>query len=534
MSLLPTFIFYFSPCFFFLGLILLLGGVLQQRRWSALVGMGLLLVIGVSVLIRFYVAAQGGTAALALMGAYVSGYQYDPRSESAHPALLATRPEVEIERQLEALVGRRGAAPLRSDSVLVDYEVEDVRITGWTDPYPVGRIKAQLIFADGRQAEETFELLAGGSSSMLLPWLPEATVQITGWRESPLASFFQEPAPITDISDTPPPVVLRTVAEIETNVLNSATELVDGAVPSDIATDGRLLLDVDIRSPEKRHLHNQMLLYSPDGSLSLLTPSFISTRGSFSPDGTRILYAHSEQAGEALELVVREPSGKLTTLTTTDWHTHHWVSDDEIAYSADGWLYLHSLAGTRRQLIRAAPESISSSRYFRLSPNGNQLAYSDGEARLWLLSVASGEKELIGWEVSEHSFGAGMAWNATGDRLAYSTVNSTTLPTQAEVWVQDLATKRSILLARFPPSNQTGYLESFGKVCWANEKIVLFAAAQAGTNVRLLAARADGTALWDITPPDLTIPFAELACANGFLAVPTTRTQLQMLVVEAR
>lgn len=540
-----AFYFYFLPCFFVLALILLVAGVLQRRRWSLFLGIGLSLLICVSVSIRFYVAGEGVSGGLALMGAYVSDYQYDPRSESAHPALVATPPEVKIERQLRALLGRRGAAPLRSDSALVDYEVEDVHITGWTGPYPVATIKTRLRFADGSQALEKIKLHAAGGSSLLLPWLPEATVQIIGWRESPLASFFGESAPITPISDTPAPVVLRMVAEIETNVrnvLNSPTESVESAIPSDITSDGRLLLDVRIRSAEKEERNSQMLLYAPDGTLShstglrAATSSWLSARGVFSPDGKRILYAQT-RVGEPHKLMVREASRKQSSepavLATGVRATHHWVSDEEIAYRADESIYLHSLKGTPRQLTEGAPESLTISRYFRLSPSGNQLAYSDASARLWLLSVSSGEKKVIGWDVFEHSFGAGMAWNANGDKLAYSSLNRSTLPTQAEVWVRDVADDHSILLARFPAAEQDGYA-SFGKVCWANEKIVLFAVEQPqpDSDVRLLAASADGTALWDVTPPDLSIPFAELACANGFLAVPTTRTQLQLLAID--
>lgn len=517
----------------------------KRRRWPLFLSIGLLLLICVSSSIGFYVTPDG--SALALMGAYVNGYQYHPRSESINSALITRRPEVQIERQLQALVGQRGPAPLRSDRVLTGYEMENVHITGLWGRYPIATIKTRLRFADGSQAVEYFERHSGIGSKLLLPgWLP-ATRQITGWQGSPFGSFFREPAPVTPISDTPAPVVLRRVAEIETNVaavLDLPTESVNFAIPSDITTDGRLLLDVSIHNAEKDEQHSEMLLYAPDDSLSpstrlrALTSSWLVARGVFSPDGTRILYAQT-QVDQPYQLMVREASGtqssELAILTTGVRASHHWVSDEEITYKADELIYQHSLSGTRRQLTQIAPNSLAIRGDFRLSPNGNHLTYSDAPGRLWLFSVASGEKKVIGWDVFGPSSGAGMAWNANGDKLVYSSQNWTTLPGQAEVWVQDVADGQAapILLARFPAVGEDDYA-TFGKVCWANEEIVLFAAEEfpRNSNVRLLAASTDGTALWDVTPPDLSVPFAALACANGFLAVPTTRTQLQLLAIE--
>lgn len=151
-----------------------------------------------------------------------------------------------------------------------------------------------------------------------------------------------------------------------------------------------------------------------------------------------------------------------------------------------------------------------------MSPGGDYLAYSDTEGRLWLTTIDGGDAQPIGWDVHEPSWGAGMAWDAAGKRLAYSTFNRTTRPDQAGVWIWDTETDQATLLARSGP----GFLEdskaNFGKVCWAGDQTVLFAAQRPNrSDVRLLAAAADGSGLWDVTPAGVTIPFAdELALAQ--------------------
>jgi hypothetical protein len=61
---------------------------------------------------------------------------------------------------------------------------------------------------------------------------------------------------------------------------------------------------------------------------------------------------------------------------------------------------------------------------------------------------------------------------------------------------------------------------------------LLFAARRLNReDVRLLAAAVDGSGLWAVTPPGVTIPFACTACHHGYVVVPTSRTQFELLQV---
>jgi hypothetical protein len=522
-------LFSLAPWLLLFSLILLGWGLWQRKRSISLIGASLALMGLASILISFYRAGLGVDAAVTLVRAYASGYEYDPLTESPDPALMVSRPEVIIQRQLDALVGQTGPAPLRSDTALVGYELGQVRVCGWLSEYPMAHVTAKLKFADGSQQSEQFELVGGGSI-LLLPWFGETTWQITGWRGSPLAKLLKEPAPVTSLGTSQPPVELHPIASVDAGALEQEVGSIDIAVPSDIANDGRLLFDGDIRTEEGRR--NQLMLRHPDGELERLAQTFLSARGKFSPDGKRVLYVRSRQ-GKSIHLAVLDADGEVNEIAAVDWMTHHWVDEDRIAYNANGQVQLYSLAdGTPKSLASLLPESLVRSRYFRVAPGGQHLAYSDADGRLWLLTVDSGEIQPLGWDVSELSWGSGMAWDAAGERLAYSAFNRTTLPDQAEVWVRHVESDAATLLARSGPDFLEDSNVNFGKVCWANDRTVLFAAHRLNRrDVRLLAAAADGSGLWDVTPPGLTIPFPELTCAAGYVAVPTQRTRLELLKI---
>lgn len=524
-------LFYLAPWLLLFSLILLGWGLWQRKRSISLVGASLALMGLASILIPLYRAGLGVDAAVTLVRAYATGYEYEPPTESPDPALMVSRPDVIIQRQLDALVGQTGPAPLRSDTALVGYELGQVRVCGWLSEYPVAHVTAKLKFANGSQQSKQF-VLVGGGSILLLPWFGETTWQITGWRGSPLAKLLKEPVPATSLGMTQPPIELHPIASVDAGALEQEVGSVDIAVPSDIANDGRLLFDQDVRTKEGSCILNRLILRHPSGELERLAQTYISTRGKFSSNGKHIAYVRSQQ-GESLHLVVRDAGGDVKEIGMVNWMTHHWVDDDQVAYSANGQVQLYSLAdGTQKSLASLSPESLVRSRYFRVAPGGQHLAYSDTDGRLWLLAVDSGVVRPFGWDVSELSWGSGMAWDAPGERLAYSAFNRTTLPDQAEVWVRHAESDAATLLARSGPGFLGDSNVNFGKVCWADDRTVLFAAHRLNrSDVRLLAAAADASGLWDVTPAGLAIPFPELTCAGGYIAVPTQRTRLELLKI---
>lgn len=467
----------------------------------------------------------------ALLQAYTVGYSYDADEGAPNRDLIGSRPDVLIRRQLDALVGRHGPAPLKEDTALVGYDLGQVHTTEWTSGYgfPLAHVEARLRFDDGSEQVEQFKFESGGGSNFLLLWW-ELSQQVSGWRASPLDHLFAEAAPATPLSDAGAPIQLQPLASVAAGEGTDSESYVDIAVPSDISSNGRLLFDQDVRNKEGSTIYNWMRLRHPDGTMEPLAQTPLSAQGMFSPNGTRVLYVRSRRAGDPLWLVVREVGGTEQEIATVDWMTHHWVDAEHVAYSSEGQIVLHSLVdGSTQRLATLADEMMAISRYFRVAPGGERVAYSDGDNHLWVLDVQSGNTQPIGWDVSERGWGAGMMWDARGERLAYSALNSQTLPDQAEVWLWNARSGHSTLLARAAPGLLNSEHVAFGEVCWAGEETVMFIADRYETgDLKLLAAATDGSGLWDVTPDGLNILYAEVTCARGHVAAPSGRTQLEL------
>jgi anti-sigma factor RsiW len=514
------------------GLALLGVGLLWRRRrvvWR--VGAGVLAGGLVAMALRFALMGLGPGSTVTLLRALTLGLRYDPRVNPPPAAVWSYRPETYIGRQLDALIGRTGPSPLREDAALAGYELLEVRISRPREWGTRARVTARLDWRDGSEETRSFPLIGSGPSFLRLLLGDTTGVWVGDWRNSPLDALLTDPAPAVPLSEGAAPFVLAPIDTIDAGALEESAGYVDIAVPSDIAADGRVLFDQDVRSTEGSRSVNRLMLYRPGGGAQQIAETFLSARGAFSLDGRRVLYVDS-QKGSPSRLMVWDGGASLS-LGEIDWMTHHWVGDDTVAYSARDRAYLHSLVNGSRQSLATLPVGDTvRAWYFRVAPDGEHIAYSTADGGLWLRSVSDGSVAFLGWDVSELSWGAGMAWDARGERLAYSTMNRTTLPDQAALWVRDIHDSAPLLLARSAPGFLDDDYVPFGKVCWVGEGTVLFAADRPNKgDVRLLAAAVDGSGLWDVTPSGLSIPFAEVACSHGYVVVPTSRTQLELLQI---
>ncbi len=468
------------------------------------------------------------------------GYRYEPAIRAPDAHLIPHRPEVIVDRQLAALIGKTGPSPLQADTPLQDYAIDAVEIADWTRRWPTANVEVTLTFADGTTEQHTLALESRGGHYLYLPPLGEIPVSAADWYapESSLAPLLQAPAPGTPVRTDAAPVTLSLVTEVDTTVLQGVEPNTSFAVVSDISTSGDMLLDVDLRKDEA-HTGSALLLHRIDGTTTTLTETFVSARGVFAPDGESIAYVRSTEAGRPLRLVVRAPDGSEQVVSSVDWMTQHWASNSLLAYSYHERAYLYDLPRQdATPMADLMPEDRIGSRFFLVSPLGDRVAYVDFDGRLWVKELASGNQQQIGWDVSDLSWGAGMAWSPDGTQLVYTTSNNVTLPNQQEVWVWDTVSGRSTLLARtgveFIPV-ASGTTVRLGGACWAGNDTVVFAAHNleySNEAVYLFAARADGRGLWSITPPELHIPFGEIRCANGYIAVNPSRTIVYLYRIE--
>ncbi|MFO7684364.1 MAG: hypothetical protein R6X34_30405 [Chloroflexota bacterium] len=202
-------------------------------------------------------------------------------------------------------------------------------------------------------------------------------------------------------------------------------------------------------------------------------------------------------------LVVREANGEEDIITSVDWMTHHGLGDDQIAYSHNSTVYLHDLRSGERRALAQVPSHEFHGQHFRVSPNGEHLAYADLDNRLWVKDVSSGEQQTIGWEVSDLGWGSGLAWRDDGQQLLFTTHNRTTLPDQQELWLWDTVSGETHLLVRAGSGFLGSHAEnpvSLSQACWVDEETVLFAANDYRESIHLLAARTDGSGVWDVMP----------------------------------
>jgi hypothetical protein len=470
------------------GLALLGVGLLwRRRRLVRRIGAGVLAAGVVAMALRLALMGLGLASTVTLLRTFTFGLRYDPGVNPPPAAVWSYRPETYV--------------------------------------------AARLAFDDGSEDMRLFSLRGSGPSFLTLLLGDTTGGWVGGWRESPLDALLQGPAPAVPLSEGAAPFVLAPIDTIDAGVLEESAGYVSIAVPSDVAADGRVLFDQDVRSAGGGRSANRLMLYRPGGSVQQVAETYLPARGVFSPDRRRILYTESEK-GEPPRLMAWD-GGAAFLLGEIDWMTYHWVDDDTVAYSARDRAYLYSLLnGSRRSLVTLPRGQTVRARYFRIAPDGEHIAYSSADGGLWLRSVSDESATFLGWDVSEIGWGAGMAWDARGERLAYTTMDRTTLPDQAALWVRDIHADAPVLLARWAPGFLDDGYVSFGKACWVDEGTVLFVAdLRNRDDVRLLAAAVDGSGLWDVTPSGATIPLPYTACNDGYVVVPTSRTQLELLQV---
>jgi hypothetical protein len=213
--------------------------------------------------------------------------------------------------------------------------------------------------------------------------------------------------------------------------------------------------------------------------------------------------------------------------------THHWVGENQLAYSDNGVAYLHDLdSDERRALVSLPPHEFRGGQHFRVSPDGERIAYADFNDRLWVEEIESGRRQAIGWNVTTLGWEPGLVWRDDGEQLFFTTRNNTTLPDQAELWLWDAAGGKARLLVRTGPGFLGSDAETVARLwraCWINDGTVLLVANLGGyrNDVHLLAAATDGGGVWDVTPDDKP-PFPYSYCAHGWLALNTLRTTVDL------
>jgi len=509
-------------------LILSAAGLVWRRHKAGKIA---LLLAGL-LLLLVSVAYANGDVSWRLLPTLLTGYQYEPNTAPPDPRLVPRRPELIIERQLAALVGQTGAAPLRPDTALAAYEIEAVHIDDWHKyHWLTAVIDATLTFADGSQEQVPLTLPAKGGGYILVPFFGEVNRYAFAWYapESSLGHLLQTTASATPLSDGSPPLILEEINTID--VAARQLEHVDPqtsfASVSDISVVGGMLLDVDLRQ-DKTSVGSAILLHTT-GKTETLGETQISARAVFAPDGQRLAYIRSPRP---LQLVVREANGEEDVITNIDWMTHHWVGNNQIAYSQNNIVYLHDLSSGERRALAEVPSHEYHGQYFRVSPDGQRLAYADLDNRLWVKDLSSGEQQAIGWDVRQIGWGSGLAWRDDGQQLLFTSRNNTTLPDQQALWLWDAASGETRLLMQVVPgflgsSEQTAV--HLGQPCWADEETVLFAATLRHhlDDVHLLAARTDGRDMWNVTPDDAPL-YPDLHCANGYVAANSGRTAVTL------
>jgi hypothetical protein len=222
--------------------------------------------------------------------------------------LVPRRPDLIIERQLAALAGQTGPAPLHPDSPLVEYQIEAVHIDWQNRQWLTAVLDTSLTFANGKQERVPLTLPAKGGSYILIPVLGEVNRRAYAWYapESSLGRLLQTPTPVTSLRHDTPPVTLRLAGSASITSLAGVNPNSSFVVASDVRTADMLLLDVDLRQ-EETHTGNALLRHT-DGETEILTNTWVSARALFSPDGERIAYVSSRQ-NRPLQLIVRQTDG---------------------------------------------------------------------------------------------------------------------------------------------------------------------------------------------------------------------------------
>lgn len=518
------------PFIFVLGIVGLIWYRRRLGKFAALSAVLLLLLLGAAYL--------NGDVSWRLFPALMNGYHYSPADEIPDARLVPRRPELIVERQLAALVGQTGSPPLRQEIALVDYAVDAVHIEDWHNrQWLTADLDTTLIFADGSQEKVSLSLPAKGGSYILFPLLGEINRSAYAWYapESGLGHLLQTPATVTFLRDESPPITLQLVDSVDVASLAGVNPDASLAVVSDISADLTLLLDVDLRR-EQTKTGNALLLL--DGEQPhRLAETWLSARAIFAPDGERLAYIRSRR-NRSLQLVVQESNGEEQVISAVDWMTHHWVGNDQIAYSQNGVAYLHNLNNDEtRSLVDLPPHDFMGGQKFRVSPDGGRIAYEDFDGRIWIKSLLSGEQQPIGWDLSELGWGPGMAWRNDGQQLLYTTRNITTLPGQQELWLWDAASDESRLIVRDGPGflgNSEDDLVNLGNACWVNDETILLVAYVPGykDDVHLLTAQSDGSGIWDVTP-DAGLFYPELHCSSRYVAVNTSRTSIDLYQINS-
>ncbi|MBE2224909.1 MAG: hypothetical protein IAF02_25435 [Anaerolineae bacterium] len=186
-------ILFFAAWLLLLVLVLAVAGLVWRRHRA---GKIVLLLAGLLLLLVGMAYAKGDVS-WRLLPTLVSGYHYQPNTETPDPRLVPRRPELIIERQLAALVGQTGTAPLRADTALADYKIEAVHIDNWPKyHWLTAVVDTTLIFADGSQEQVPLSLPAKGGSYILVPFFGEVNRYAFAWYapESSLGHLLQTAA----------------------------------------------------------------------------------------------------------------------------------------------------------------------------------------------------------------------------------------------------------------------------------------------------------------------------------------------------
>jgi hypothetical protein len=520
-----SFILYFAPWLLLFTCILGIIALSSRRRPA---GKAIGLCAGL-LLLLLIIAFAFGDISWRLIPAFINGYTYHPQTETPDSLLVPRRPDLIIERQLNALIGQMGTAPLSSDSPLLTYQIETVHIDNW-HYWPTAVLDTTLTFANGRQLTITITIPTKGGTLINIPFIGEVSRNAYAWYapESNLAPLLQTAAPVTPIRSDSPPISLQFITTADVTNLPNVNPQTSYLSAADISATGDLLLDVDLREGQTT-IGNALLLQSND-RIETLANTFISTRATFAPDG-QIAYIRS-QKNRPLQLVVRRENGEEMVITAVDWLTQHWLNNHQIAYSHNNLAFLYNLnSGHTFPLAQLPSHEFMGGQHFRVAPDGQRIAYADFDGRIWVKNINSDQQQPIGWNIESFGWASGLTWRDDGQQLLIQTRNTTTLPNQQELYLWDAASDQTRLLLR----TGTGFLSSqgndirLGQACWLNDITLLIIATLIGyqDEIHLLAADTTSQSVWDVPLPEaFTLPDA--TCAQNHVAFNTTRTAIAL------
>lgn len=468
-----------------------------------------------------------GQVSWQLAPALVRGVVYAPNGRLPATALLPVRPDIIVERQLNALVGQAGLHPTDTDLLLTDFRIDRVDIpTLWTR-WVNATLDTTLTFSDGSTVTKTVTIgTKGGSYINVLG--KEVNRQLYSWYapESSLARHLTNETTATPLATplatTPAPLTLTLEQTYDLGLLTQQIDPNSSFVTvTDMGANGRILTTVDLRENQSRIGKALVSLQPSDPYGHILLEAQTVGGAVLSPDGERIAYTIQAGRTPTMKLMMWD-MGQETAVSTVDSPIIQWQQQTLLFRQRDH-LYTLPSGGETVRSVRLAPAQFTVGGLFQLSPDERTVAYRGLDGRVWLYDLQTGAETHIGWDAVQPG---SMVWGENGRFLAYIAHNSTTQHGTDTVWLYDTKTASSQLLVQGSAEDELFLGEPharFRAMCWLDETHLLLSLDFGMANRAALALIDSQTGqMWEVTPQHL--PYAELTCEAGRVALNVERT----------